>query len=41
MPENATKMQRAALNAIGIKNTDNMYMLNEFYKNLSKVKKIV
>lgn len=41
MPENATKMQRAALNAIGIKDTDNMFMLNEFYKNLSKVKKIV
>ena len=39
MPENSNKMQREALNAIGIKNTDNMYMLNEFYKNLSKVKK--
>lgn len=41
IPDNATTMQRAALNAIGIKNTNNMFMLNEFYKNLSKVKKIV
>lgn len=41
IPENATKMQQAALNAIGIKDTDNMFMLNEFYKNLSKVKKTV
>lgn len=41
MPKNAEKMQRAALNAIGIENTDGLYMLNEFYKNLSKVKKSV
>ena len=33
MPENAKKMQRAALKAIGITGT-------EFYKNLAKVKKL-
>jgi len=40
MPENAKKMQRAALKAIGITGTDDMYLLNEFYKNLAKVKKL-